>query len=30
MRAATIRDGAIVVDEHPDPTPGAGEVLPQA
>ena len=27
MRAATIRDGAIVVDEHPDPTPGAGEVL---
>jgi putative PIG3 family NAD(P)H quinone oxidoreductase len=27
MRAATIRDRAIVVDEHPDPTPGAGEVL---
>ena len=27
MRAATIRDGAIVVDDHPDPTPGAGEVL---
>jgi putative PIG3 family NAD(P)H quinone oxidoreductase len=27
MRAATIRDAAIVVDEHPDPTPGAGEVL---
>jgi putative PIG3 family NAD(P)H quinone oxidoreductase len=27
MRAATIRDRAIVVDDHPDPTPGAGEVL---
>jgi NADPH:quinone reductase len=27
MRAATIRDAAIVVEEHPDPTPGAGEVL---
>ena len=27
MRAATIRDGAVVVAEHPDPTPGAGEVL---
>jgi NADPH:quinone reductase len=27
MRAATIRDGEIVVDEHPDPTPGKGEVL---
>ena len=27
MRAATIRDGEIVVDEHPDPRPGAGEVL---
>jgi putative PIG3 family NAD(P)H quinone oxidoreductase len=27
MRAATIRDGEIVVDEHPDPTPGHGEVL---
>ncbi len=27
MRAATIRDGAIVVDEHPDPEPGSGEVL---
>ena len=27
MRAATIRDGEIVVDEHPDPEPGAGEVL---
>ncbi|MEA2393809.1 MAG: hypothetical protein QOJ82_1700 [Solirubrobacteraceae bacterium] len=27
MRAATIRDGEIVVAEHPDPEPGAGEVL---
>jgi len=27
MRAVTIRDGKIVVAEHPDPTPGAGEVL---
>ena len=27
MRAATIRDGEVVVAEHPDPTPGAGEVL---
>ena len=27
MRAATIRDGQIVVAEHPDPEPGAGEVL---
>ncbi len=27
MRAATIRDGAVGVEEHPDPTPGAGEVL---
>ena len=27
MRAATIKDGEIVVAEHPDPTPGAGEVL---
>lgn len=27
MRAATIRDGAVVVDEHPDPQPGHGEVL---
>jgi NADPH:quinone reductase len=27
MRAATIRDGAIAVEEHPDPEPGAGEVL---
>src|SRR3954468_10865512 len=27
MRAVTIRDGAIVVDEHPDPAPQAGEIL---
>lgn len=27
MRAATIRNGEIVVAEHPDPTPGPGEVL---
>ena len=27
MRAATIRDGKIVVEEHPDPTPQAGELL---
>jgi NADPH:quinone reductase len=27
MRAATIRDHKIVVAEHPDPRPGAGEVL---
>jgi len=27
MRAATIRDGEVVIEEHPDPTPGAGEVL---
>jgi NADPH2:quinone reductase len=27
MRAATIRDGAVVVADHPDPRPGAGEVL---
>jgi len=27
MRAATIVDGAIVVADHPDPVPGAGEVL---
>ncbi len=27
MRAATIRDGEVVLEEHPDPTPGAGEVL---
>ncbi len=27
MRAATIRDQEIVIEEHPDPVPGAGEVL---
>jgi NADPH2:quinone reductase len=27
MRAATIRDGSIVVAEHPDPRPQAGELL---
>ncbi len=27
MRAATIRDGAVGIEEHPDPAPGAGEVL---
>ncbi len=27
MRAVTIRDGELLVDEHPDPRPGAGEVL---
>jgi NADPH:quinone reductase len=27
MRAATIVDGELVVREHPDPRPGAGEVL---
>jgi NADPH:quinone reductase len=27
MRAATIRDGEVVVAEHADPQPGAGEVL---
>ncbi|HET8754679.1 MAG TPA: zinc-binding dehydrogenase [Solirubrobacteraceae bacterium] len=27
MRAATIRDGRIAVEEHPDPTPQAGELL---
>jgi putative PIG3 family NAD(P)H quinone oxidoreductase len=27
MRAATIRDGAVAVEEHPDPQPGHGEVL---
>jgi putative PIG3 family NAD(P)H quinone oxidoreductase len=27
VRAATVRDGEIVVAEHPDPAPGAGEVL---
>src|ERR671928_240385 len=27
MRAATIRDGSISVQEHPDPVPQAGELL---
>lgn len=27
MHAATIRDGEVVVAEHPDPEPGAGELL---
>jgi NADPH:quinone reductase len=27
MRAAPIRDGEVLVEEHPDPVPGAGEVL---
>ena len=27
MRAATIRDNDIVIEEHPDPEPGKGEVL---
>ena len=27
MRAATISDGEVLVREHPDPEPGAGEVL---
>ncbi|MGC2373351.1 MAG: NAD(P)H-quinone oxidoreductase [Solirubrobacteraceae bacterium] len=27
MRAATIREGEVLVEEHPDPEPGAGEVL---
>jgi putative PIG3 family NAD(P)H quinone oxidoreductase len=27
MRAATIADGRLSVEEHPDPEPGAGEVL---
>src|SRR5579875_3172684 len=27
MRAVTIRDGRLTVEEHPDPAPGAGEVL---
>jgi NADPH2:quinone reductase len=27
MRAATIREGEVVVADHPDPQPGAGEVL---
>jgi NADPH:quinone reductase len=27
MRAATIRDGAVVVEQHPDPEPGPDELL---
>src|SRR5487761_1803775 len=27
MRAATVRDNELTVEEHPDPEPGAGEVL---
>ena len=27
MRAATIREKQVVIEEHPDPAPGAGEVL---
>jgi NADPH2:quinone reductase len=27
MRAATIREGEVLVAEHPDPEPGAGELL---
>jgi putative PIG3 family NAD(P)H quinone oxidoreductase len=27
VRAATIREGEVLVEEHPDPEPGAGEVL---
>jgi putative PIG3 family NAD(P)H quinone oxidoreductase len=27
MRAATIRDGSVIVEEHPDPEPGSGELL---
>jgi putative PIG3 family NAD(P)H quinone oxidoreductase len=27
MRAATVRDGEILIEEHTDPEPGAGEVL---
>jgi NADPH2:quinone reductase len=27
MLAVTVRDGAVVVEDHPDPTPQAGEIL---
>ena len=27
MRAVTIKDGELVIAEHPDPTPGPGEIL---
>jgi NADPH2:quinone reductase len=29
MRAVTIREGEVVIEEHPDPQAGAGEVLVQ-
>ena len=29
MRAVTIREGEVVIEEHPEPEPGAGEVLVQ-
>lgn len=29
VRAATIRDGRVLVEEHPDPEPGTGQVLIQ-
>src|SRR4051794_37185877 len=27
MRAATIRDGSVVIEDHPDPEPGKSELL---
>src|SRR5437764_5907364 len=27
MRAVTIKEGKLIVEEHPDPIPGSGEVL---
>jgi NADPH:quinone reductase-like Zn-dependent oxidoreductase len=27
MRAVTIRDKQLSIEDHPDPTPGSGEVL---
>ena len=27
MRAATVRDGEILIEDHPDPEPGASELL---
>src|SRR5712692_9053022 len=27
LRAVTVRDGELIIEEHPDPVPGAGEVL---
>ncbi len=27
MRAATVRDGEVLVEDHPDPQPGSGEIL---